>query len=287
MENNQQMFRSFQRDEITAARIYGRLAIIIKDEHNSGILRRIADEEQAHYETFKENTGTDVSPRRLFALFVILLARVLGITFALKLLEKGEEAAQASYGSIIEANPGLKKILEDEDKHEQELLDMLDEERLEYVGSMVLGLNDALVELTGALAGLTFAFRDTRLIALSGLVTGIAASLSMASSEYLSHRADGMGNRAAKAAVYTGIAYIITVALLVLPYLLMTNYSLALILTMAMAIFIILVFNFYVSVAKDTPFRKNFLEMAGLSLGVAALSFGIGILVREVLGVEL
>jgi VIT1/CCC1 family predicted Fe2+/Mn2+ transporter len=287
METKQLMYRSFQRDEITAARIYGRLAVIIKDEHNSGILRRIADEEQTHYETFRKNTGTDVSPRRLFAFFVILLARVLGITFALKLLEKGEEAAQASYGSIIETDPDLKKILEDEDKHELELLDMLDEERLEYVGSMVLGLNDALVELTGALAGLTFAFRDTRLIALSGLVTGIAASLSMASSEYLSHRADGMGNRAVKAAVYTGIAYIITVTLLVLPYLLMTNYTLALILTMSMAILIILVFNFYVSVAKDTPFRKNFLEMAGLSLGVAALSFGIGILVREVLGVEL
>jgi len=150
-----------------------------------------------------------------------------------------------------------------------------------------LGLNDALVELTGALAGLTFAFRDTRLIALSGLITGIAASLSMASSEYLAHRANDQGGRAAKAAVYTGIAYIVTVALLVLPYLVMQSYVGALVLTMTVAILIILVFNFYVSVAKDLSFRKHFLEMAGLSLGVAALSFGIGILVREVLGVEI
>lgn len=286
-DRENKMFRSFQKDEATAVVIYDKLATIIKDRHNSAILARIAQEEAGHYETFKVHTSRDVAPRRVYAGWVVFLARVLGITFALKLLEKGEQAAQKVYGDYIEAHPDLKMMLDEEEKHERELLGMLEEERLEYVGSMVLGLNDALVELTGALAGLTFAFRDTRLIALSGLITGIAASLSMASSEFLAHRADGRGAKAGKAAIYTGIAYIITVALLVMPYLLLTNYTLALILTMTIAIIIILAFNFYVSVAKDTNFRKSFLEMAGLSLGVAALSFGIGILVREVLGVEI
>ena len=91
-----------------------------------------------------------------------------------------------------------------------QLLSMLDEEALKYMGSVVLGLNDALVELTGALAGLTFAFQNTKLIALTGLITGISASLSMAASEYLSSRADGEEN-AGRSALYTGIAYIITV----------------------------------------------------------------------------
>ena len=68
---------------------------------------------------------------------------------------------------------------------------------------------------------------------------------------------------------------------------LLESYVTALVLTMVTAILIILVFNFYVSVSKDVSFRKHFLEMAGLSLGVAALSFGIGILVREVPGVEI
>ncbi len=281
------MFKSFQRDEATAVVIYDKLSTMIKDEHNSVILARIAAEEAGHYDIFKTRTGQDAFPRKIYAWWVIFLARLLGITFALKLLEKVEETAQKAYSDIIENDSDLKQMLEEEEQHERELLGMLEEERLEYVGSMVLGLNDALVELTGALAGLTFAFRDTRLIALSGLITGIAASLSMASSEFLSHRADGLNARAGKAAIYTGIAYIITVALLVLPYLLLTNYILALSLTMTIAILIILVFNFYVSVAKDTNFRKGFLEMAGLSLGVAALSFGIGILVRELLGVEI
>ncbi len=286
-DRKQKMYLDFQRDEVTAVLVYDRMATIIKDKHNSSVLARIATEEAGHYELFKKHTGRDVTPRKGYARWIIFLARLLGITFALKLLEKGEEKAQMAYADIIEGDPELRRMLEEEEKHEQELLDMLDEEKLEYVGSMVLGLNDALVELTGALAGLTFAFRDTKLIALSGLVTGIAASFSMASSEFLSHKAEGMGSKAGKAAFYTGIAYIFTVAFLVLPYLLLTNYITALVFTMAVAILIILIFTFYVSVAKNGNFRRSFLEMAGVSLGVAALSFGIGILVRNVLGVEI
>lgn len=78
------------------------------------------------------------------------------------------------------------EIQEDELKHEQKLLGMLDETVLRYLGSIVLGLNDALVELTGVLAGLTFGFQDSKMVAFSGLITGIAAAMSMAGSEYLS-----------------------------------------------------------------------------------------------------
>ena len=164
---------------------------------------------------------------------------------------------------------------------------MIEEERLNYVGSIVLGLNDALVELTGALAGLTFALQNGVLIATSGLITGIAASLSMAASEYLSKRAEN-DERALKSALYTGITYIITVALLILPYLLMPNkYFISLIITLIIAVLIILIFNFYISVAKGLPFKSRFLEMAGISLGVAGLTFFIGFLVRITLGVSI
>jgi VIT1/CCC1 family predicted Fe2+/Mn2+ transporter len=97
---------------------------------------------------------------------------------------------------------------------------LLDEELLRYAGSIVLGLNDALVELTGALAGFTLALQNTRLIALTGLITGVAAALSMAASEYLSTRSEGGGRSPLRASLYTGTAYIITVFLLILPYLL-------------------------------------------------------------------
>ena len=111
---------------------------------------------------------------------------------------------------------------------------------------MVLGLNDALVELTGALAGLTLALRNTRLVALTGSITGIAAALSMAASEYLSTREEGAdpSKSPAKAALYTGVAYSLTVLALILPYLLISNPFVCLALTLSAAILIIAVFNF-------------------------------------------
>jgi VIT1/CCC1 family predicted Fe2+/Mn2+ transporter len=203
-------------------------------------------------------------------------------------MERGEADASELYGQLASEIPEAKKIALDEDRHEQELIALLDEERLQYVGSMVLGLSDALVELSGTLAGLTFAMQNTRLIALSGLITGISATLSMASSEYLSSRSEG-GTNALKSGLYTGVVYLATVAFLVLPYLLLPNESfmVALAIMLGTVVIIILAFTYYISVAKDVPFFKRFAEMAIISLSVAGLSFVIGIIVKATLGIEI
>ena len=164
---------------------------------------------------------------------------------------------------------------------------MIEEKKLEYVGSIVLGLNDALVELTGTLAGLTFALQNTRLIAIAGLITGIAASFSMAASQYLSTKADNNGSNAIASSFYTGLAYIFTVVILILPYFLFTNYFICLGLTLTLAVLVILFFNYYISVAKDLNFSKRFWEMFIISMGVAAFTFGIGYLVRIFLGIDI
>ncbi|MBT5268768.1 MAG: rubrerythrin family protein [Candidatus Marinimicrobia bacterium] len=218
--------------------------------------------------------------------FYYLISRIFGFTFGVKLMESGEKSAQVNYAEIREYVPEIDNWIADERKHENALLDMLDEERLQYAGSVVLGLNDALVELTGALAGLTLALQNVELIALSGLITGIAASLSMAASEYLATRSEKTDKHPVRAAIYTGIAYIFTVAILITPYLLFDNYFLDLALALTSGVIIIAVFNYYISVAQDETFKDRFLEMAGLSLSVAAFSFGIGYLIRIFLGIE-
>lgn len=201
-------------------------------------------------------------------------------------MELGEEKAQKAYAELIDLIPEARQILTDEEKHEDELLEMLDEESLNYAGSVVLGLNDALVELTGALAGLTFAFQNTQVIALAGLITGISAAFSMAASEYLSSKSEGGEKSPVKSAVYTGIAYIITVAILILPYLIAKNYLVSLAWTIANAILVIAIFNFYISVARGFDFKKRFFEMSLISLGVALFSFVIGNIVRRVFGIN-
>jgi VIT1/CCC1 family predicted Fe2+/Mn2+ transporter len=153
------------------------------------------------------------------------------------------------------------------------------------VSSIVLGLNDALVELTGALAGLTLAFQNTRLVALTGLITGIAAALSMGGSEYLATKAEEGAKEPLKASLYTGVAYVIAVAILIMPFMTLSNIFAALGWTLANAILIILVFTYYTSVAKGYSFRRRFGEMAAISLGVAVISFFIGLAVRRFFGI--
>lgn len=277
---------SFQQTEITEHHIYKRLAARIKSPENAKILAQIADDELRHYNGWKQYTKQDIEPRWLFVWFYYLVSMVFGFTFGVKLMEMGEEVAQGNYAAIRKEIPEAEKYEHEEDVHEEQLINMLDEERLQYAGSVVLGLNDALVELTGALAGLTLALQNEKLIALSGLITGIAASLSMAASEYLSTRSENTGKHPVRAAIYTGIAYIITVALLVLPYLIIQNYIVDLIIALTTAVIIIAIFNYYISVAKGESFRERFLEMAGLSLGVALFSFIVGYFIRQWLGVD-
>jgi VIT1/CCC1 family predicted Fe2+/Mn2+ transporter len=278
---------NFQRTEITEHYVYKRLSKRIKSPENAKILGDIADDELKHYHNWKKYTQQEVKPKWLIVWFYYLVSRVLGFTFGIKLMERGEEMAQLNYQGVSQFIPNIEQFIHDEDAHEESLIAMLDEERLRYAGSIVLGLNDALVELTGALAGLTLALQNVKLIALSGLITGIAASLSMAISEYLSTRSEETQKRPARAAVYTGIAYILTVTLLVLPYLLIANYYLDLAIALVTSVVIIALFNYYISIAKDESFKARFLEMAGLSLGVAAFSFGIGYLIRTILGVNI
>ncbi|NQU29809.1 MAG: VIT1/CCC1 transporter family protein [Anaerolineae bacterium] len=282
-----QQLLAFQQNEITEYHIYKRLAKSIKEPENARIVNQIAEDELRHYEEWKEYTNEDVKPKKWAIWFYYLISRIFGFTFGIKLMESGEKSAQVNYAQIREFVPEIYKWIEDEHKHEDALIDMLDEERLQYAGSVVLGLNDALVELTGALAGLTLALQNVELIALSGLITGIAASLSMAASEYLATRSEKTDKHPVRAAIYTGIAYIFTVAILILPYLLFDNYFLDLALALTSSVIIIAVFNYYISVAQDVSFKDRFIEMAGLSLSVAAFSFGIGYLIRIFLGVEI
>ena len=280
--------RAFQQNEATEAEVYRRIAQRTKDAGNRDTLLRIADEEAKHAAIWQRYTGEEMRPQAGKVRRYALIALVFGFTFAVKLMEKGEAKAQISYEELAREAPEALDIRADEEAHEQALLAMLDEERLSYVGSMVLGMNDAMVEMTGTLAGLTLAMQNTRLIALSGLITGIAATLSMASSEYLSSKSEGRPD-ALKSASYTGVAYLVTVALLILPYLLFdeSHYLWAMGTMVVIVLLILVVFNYYLSVAQDLPFKKRFGQMAGISLGVAALSFVIGILVKQFLGVDI
>lgn len=278
-----------QRMERTEMEVYRRLANREKKAENKNLLQKISMQENNHYNLLKEKTGEDVDYSKFRVYFHVITSIFLGLTFSLKLMEKTEQNAAQEYRDL-----GYDDIAEEEDEHEKELLSLLEEDALNYLSSIILGLSDALVELTGALAGLTFAFQELRIVALAGLVTGISASFSMAASEFLATKEENSNRSPIKAALFTGSAYIITVFLLVIPYLLLTDNSeiifglephiQALIITFIIGLLIIALFNFYVSIAQDKSFNRRFIEMVIILLIVTMISFLIGLILRESFG---
>lgn len=275
-----------QRNDHTQRLIYLELAERTNNHDNAPTLEEIAESQQARERMWQQYTGQEVRPDRFRMRRYLILAKLLGLTFAVRLLERREAQNQDLYARVANEIPEAQRMVESKSDQKHRLIDQVDEERLAYAGSMVLGLNDALVELTGALAGLTLALRDTNLIGASGLITGIAASMSMAASQYLSVQAEENDQSPLKASIHTGVSYILAVALLIVPYLLIAHYLTALGIALIIAVVIILAFTYYLSVARDLSFRHRFLEMAGISLGVAALSFVIGYGVRILFGLE-
>ena len=126
---------ALQRNEITEHYIYMKIAGVTADPHNQEVLFRIAAEELTHYTIWKQYTAKEIGPSMLRIWFYYLIARLLGMTFAIKLMEGVEQGAQTGDETLLASVPEMPAMLANEAKHERELIALIDEERLKYVGS--------------------------------------------------------------------------------------------------------------------------------------------------------
>ncbi len=271
-----------------AIAVVNHLATRAKGDENRQILAQIAEELESHRAYLEQLTGHPAKPHPWRTRFRKAEANILGMMFAIRKLLNHQDYLNQFFAELKEVDEQADEVYERSIRHENALMDMLDEERLHYIGAMVLGLNDALVEITGALAGVTFSLCNTKVVALTGIVTGISATISMAASNYLAVKEDG-SNDAVKSGAFTGGAYFVAVILLVLPYLLLPDnmYAPAFFIMLAEVIIILVAFNYYLSVANNKPFWKRFGQMAVISLGVALIAFLIGLAAKELLGITI
>jgi vacuolar iron transporter family protein len=286
-DKTRRIILGFQKNEITEYLIYKILARFIRNAENRAVMLKIADEELLHYNIWHKYSQEQVKPNQIKRWFYFILSVIFGITFSIKLMESGENGAQVSYSSLVSVIPEAEEIKNQEFNHENKLIGMIKEEKIKYLGSIVLGLNDALIEFTGSLAGFTFALQNSRLISLIGLIMGFSASLSMAASEYFSTKAESEERSPLMSAIYTGTVYVFTVFLLICPYLIFKNCYFALFLMIVAAILLIAVFNFYFSVVKEMNFKTRFLEMLMISASVSVLSFAIGIMLKKIFNIAI
>jgi VIT1/CCC1 family predicted Fe2+/Mn2+ transporter len=276
-------FLKFQQDEMDGYEIYWVLGLHAKNAENAKILTEMAYVELNHANLIQKYTKKMIEPGWFKTTFYRLMAWLFGFTFVLKMLENDEGLAKEVYKDY----PELMAFSAEEEKHEAQLIKLINEKRLKYIGSIVLGLNDALVEFTGALAGFTLALSNSKLIALTASITAIAGALSMGASEYLSNKTEGNSvSQSLSSAVYTGLAFIITVIMLILPFVFISTPIYALIITLVVAVLIIAIFNFYYAVVCDKSFHTRFAEMAVISFSIAAISFLLGYLLKMFTGID-
>jgi len=220
------------------------------------------------------------------------MRRIFGLTFTARFLEHHEEEMITQYTNYLkgvedeELRASIERIIEHERFHEKELIGHIKEDKVEFMSNIVLGLNDGLIELTGALVGFSFALGSAAAVALTGTITGLAASLSMAASAYLQAQYEE-GKDAYKSAVFTGVAYVIVVVLLVAPFVITQNINTSLI-TMAIVIVLIISgMSLYTSVIFGRSFWGQFRQMLLLSVGVAIITFVLGSALKQLTGLDI
>jgi len=277
-----------QQNEINDYAIYQALSLRQDSEQNKNVFIKIANEEKTHYNFWFKITGVEINPQKFIVWWYLFLVKIFGTSFALKSLERREADAEDFYKELFEEYPESKKIYQQEMEHEFELIDMLKDKKLVYAGAIVLGMNDALVELTGTLSGIALAFDKSLVVGFTGMIMGIAASLSMAGSAYFEAKENESTEiKPLTYSLYTGISYIVTTAILVVPFFLFDKMMYALLVMFIFAFITILLYNFYISVAKDLSFSKRVLQMSAITFGVAIISFGIGYIVKVYFGIEI
>ena len=285
------------REELFAYRLYSALARRFPEGSSRELMNELARQEKSHVDFWLGVTGGDerkIAIPRLKYWLLVLASRFLGPAFTIRWLERGEDKALEAYRGLLEGDQldpvqqvQVRKMLDEEQEHEQVLEQGIEDERRLYLGAAVLGLNDALVELTGGLTGLVSSIADPKLIGFASLVVGVAASMSMAASNFLSvDIGEGSELKPGKAAAYTGTAYIIVVIGLVLPFFLLTDRHVALAISWASALLIIAAFSFYSAVMQGRSFLRRFGLMLSFGLGVAVISFLIGRILGAMIGID-
>ncbi|MEZ0394584.1 MAG: VIT1/CCC1 family protein [Desulfurococcaceae archaeon] len=277
-------------DEYESAEIYGALSRApLLGPRIRMALERAAEDERRHYEFWRGIVGEcRPGPAALKAALYGLALYLFGATFVLKLLESKEVDAIGAYSAIADLDPSLadlaRKIEEDERRHEAEFLSSIDEGRVKYIGFITLGISDALVELTGIYTGSLGAFGSSLSAGLTGLLAGVAASISMGVAAYAQARQEGRQGPLLPA-FFTFAAYLAVVLLLAAPYFLLGSLLVAFVTMLAISFAVVAYLAAYSSVLHGRKFLAEFVENVLLILGVSLLLYVLGDVLGRALGI--
>lgn len=273
-------------DEFSDYTLYERLSRTVDhDSSYADALRRLSATEYKHYEFWKKYVP-DEEPRlaRLKLYWVLFLRRVMGLTFASRYLDRHETNVIKEYRPLAPLIPeadraAFDEMVADEEDHERAFSHEIESSAIKYISFIVLGLADALVEISGIHAGSLGFYDRTELAGLAGVIAGGAASLAMASAAFAQAK-QGFKGSARLSAIYTGVSYFITAIILATPYFLTSDMILALSTSLAFAVIVLALTTYYSTVISSKPFLKDFVEILAILFATTIVLYAFGYLVR-------
>jgi VIT1/CCC1 family predicted Fe2+/Mn2+ transporter len=207
-------------DELLDFTLYERLSKRAKKNRAfSENLSQLSATEKRHFEFWKKYVPGEKPRYSKAKLYLVLFFyRVFGITFAIRYLERHESKTIKEYKSVESLVPAEDRtefdtVIKDEEQHERDLASGVESSSVRYISFVVLGLADALVEISGIHAGSLGIYNVTEIAGLAGIIAGAAASLAMASAAYAQAK-QGFKGSAKLSAIYTGVSYFVTAVFL-------------------------------------------------------------------------
>ena len=201
----------FYDNEVNDAAIYTTLMKMEKNPDFRKKLEDISRMERDHagfWRSFLEKRGVSpkIKRRGVFMGVVKLLKRIFGSVFIAPLFELGESTAVSTYTAFLESSnlteeeqSQLRRIILDELEHEKIFSRSKRLLKVENFRDFILGMNDGLVEILGAVAGLSAVYMHNPLmVAASGLIIGVAGALSMGIGAFTSVRSQRQVNEGVK-----------------------------------------------------------------------------------------
>ncbi|HZY93833.1 MAG TPA: rubrerythrin family protein [Candidatus Bathyarchaeia archaeon] len=280
------------RDEYTDGAVYLALSRRERNQEFKAALEGLGRGEQSHYEFWKHFApNVEVNAKRLKLYFVLLLRFTLGLTFTMKFLERHEDKLHKRYREIAKMIPPedmarFQAMMEEEEKQEEALMGKVHEGRVKYMSFIVLGLADAVVEISGIHAGSLGIYKKTELAGLAGVIAGMAASVAMASAAYAQAK-QGFEGSAKWSAIYTGVSYMFTAVFLALPYFLTSNMISALSTSLVIGVILVAMMTYYDTVISAKPFARQFAEIAGIILAASLALYIAGTIINQLLGISI
>jgi VIT1/CCC1 family predicted Fe2+/Mn2+ transporter len=273
-------------DEWSDYTLYDRLSkTVAADSPFAEVLGHLSATEHRHYEFWRKYVPDEQPRLAKFKLYwVLFLRKFLGLTFATRYLDRHESNVVKEYQGLENLIPAADRqafdeMVADEREHEKAFAMKVESSAVRYISFVVLGLADALVEISGIHAGSLGFYDRTEIAGLAGLIAGAAASLAMASAAFAQAK-QGFKGSARLSATYTGISYFVTAIFLATPYFLTSDMIVALGSSLTVAVIILAITTWYSIVIQEKPFLKDFLEILAILFAATIVLYAFGYLVH-------